>query len=90
MNDKYAQDASLKVQIKNKYLESLPFGKLESRYGIAIMLSFYGDNEEVYRLMQIVNHKARAYIVNTEGLKPFLKVSQQIIRPLRKESKIEE
>ena len=65
LKEKYGPRATLKVFIKDKYLESLPFGKLESRYSTAIMLSYFGDNEEVYRLMQTVNHKTRAFIVNT-------------------------
>ena len=36
------------------YLISLPFGKIQSRHAIAMMLSYFGSNEEVYDIMSIM------------------------------------
>ena len=36
------------VKIVDEYLNSLPFGNLKSRNGIAIMLSYFGEREELY------------------------------------------
>ena len=40
-----------KVNIKESYLKMLPFENLPSRNGIAIVLSFYGESKDVYRLL---------------------------------------
>ena len=63
-----------KVAIKKQYLKAIPFGKLQSRAPVAIMLSFYGFNFQVQNLMQKLSHKTRAYFVNAGGLKGFLVV----------------
>ena len=62
----------LKVKISNKLLKKLPIKKLESRYAMAVVLSFYGDSMEVLELMQRLSHGTRAYFFNEEGLKGFL------------------
>ena len=55
-------------------MKAIPFGKLQSRAPVAIMLSFFGFNYQVQDLMQKLSHKTRAYFVNAEGLKGFLLV----------------
>ena len=62
----------MKPKIRKDYLISLPFGKIQSRHAIAMMLSYFGSNEEVYDIMRRTSHKTRAYIINAEGLKGFL------------------
>ena len=60
------------VQVWDEYRKILPFRYLQSRNGTAIILSFYGDRDDVRILMQKVNHKTRAYFVNALGLRGFL------------------
>ena len=60
------------TQIVEKYHKSLPFGELKSRMGVALVLSYFGDSEKVYKLMQCTSHRSRAYIFNAKGLKGFL------------------
>ena len=62
----------LKVGIKQEHKKNLPLGKLQSRVGSALVLSFFGDNDQVSNLMQTINHKTRAYFQNSAGLKGFL------------------
>ena len=54
------------------------------------MLSFLGDNE-VYGLMQTVNHRTRAFIVNASGLKVFLQpcIINTLKRQIKAESRVE-
>ena len=47
---------NLKVKIKKQYSRSLPFGRLQSRNGLAIVMSFYGNPDVVSDLMQTCNH----------------------------------
>ena len=60
------------VEIKSDYRKVMPIGGVQSRHATAVILSFYGFDSEVCYLMQIMSHKTRAYIVNTDGLKGFL------------------
>ena len=53
-------------------MHSIPFPLLQSRLIIASILTFYGDINDVYHLLQITSHKTRAYILNANGLKGFL------------------
>ena len=48
------------------------------------MLSYLGDQEEVYGLMRVTSHRTRAYIKNADGLKGFLVASSiaHVLRPL--------
>ena len=62
------------MQIKENDLKGMPF-KLKTRYGIATVFSYYGDNEEVGELMQKISHMTRAYYVNINGFKGFIKPS---------------
>ena len=39
---------------------------------VAILLSFYGDRDEVSDLMQKVNHQTRVYFLNAHNLRGFL------------------
>ena len=50
----------------------MPF-KLKTRYGIATVFCYFGDSEEVGELMQMASHKTRAYYVNIEGFRGFIK-----------------
>ena len=61
---------NLKIPINTKHSKCLPF--IPSRNAAAILLSYYGDIEEVYELMRRLSHRARAYLVNAGGLKGFL------------------
>ena len=49
----------------------MPFANFKA-LPVAITLSYYGDREQVYDLMQKCSHKTRAYIVNAPGLRGFL------------------
>ena len=60
------------VGIYSEHLRCIPFGKLQSRHVAAVMLSFFGSNEEVYEILRKASHKTRAYITNANGLKGFL------------------
>ena len=61
------------LSIRGTLLKCLPFGAIKARGPVAIVMSFYGNNEVVTGLMQTLSHKTRAYIVNAKGLKGFLK-----------------
>ena len=50
----------------------MPISGVQSRHATAEILSFYGFDSEVCHLLQIMSHKTRAYIINTDGLKGFL------------------
>ena len=52
------------VPLREKHRHSQPFSKkLPSRNIIAIMLSYVGTKPKVCRLLQLINHSSRAYIV---------------------------
>ena len=40
------------VPFKNEYLKELPFGQFKTRHGVAIVLSYLDDSENVTPLMQ--------------------------------------
>ena len=40
-----------RVSIRNFYLSKLPFNRLKSRNGVAIIMSYYGETEKVYPLL---------------------------------------
>ena len=50
----------------------MPFDKLNTRNGTAIVLSYYGDRDDVCELMQKISHKSRAYFENAKQLRGFL------------------
>ena len=77
----FGNKLQLKVALVNDYRARQPFS-LKTRHGIAIVLAFYGDNEEVSEFMQAASHTTRAYIVNANGLIGFLAPS--IIEILKK------
>ena len=53
------------VGIKKAHKKKFPFGQqLQTRVGVAVILSFLGDNEIVYYLLQRMSHKTRAYLIN--------------------------
>ena len=53
------------VGIKKAHKKKFPFGQqLQTRVGVAVILSFLGDNETVYYLLQRMSHKTRAYLIN--------------------------
>ena len=79
MNDKALekfQDNSnvgeTKVEIKKQYLKKLPFDKLPSRLGTALILAYLDCKEHVIYIMLSLNHRTRAYINNEGGLRGFL------------------
>ena len=59
------QVQNLMVEIVDDYSKSLPFGELKSRVVVATLLSYYGDTQEVYGLLQWLSHRARAFIVSS-------------------------
>ena len=61
-----------KVPIKNTLRHKLPFPKILSKHATAIILTFFGKKNEVYRFLQILNHTGRAFCVYQKGLKGFL------------------
>ena len=76
MVEEAKQDFESKIDVKvplvELYLSGMPFA-LKSRRGVAIVLSFFGDVDEVGELMQKSSHETRAYFVNANGLKGFIK-----------------
>ena len=70
------------MQIKENDLKGMPF-KLKTRYGMVTVFSYFGDSEEVGELMQKVSHKTRAYYVNINGFRGFIK-PYSITKDLRK------
>ena len=62
----------MKVSLREDFLKKLPFSKLQSRLVVAKVLSYFGDSDQVYYLMQTTSHRTRAYITNASGLKGFL------------------
>ena len=62
----------LKVPLKEELSKKLPITKLQSRLGVAKVLSFVGDSDKVYDIMQKTSHTTRAYISNVNGLKGFV------------------
>ena len=62
----------VKVRIKRRHRKSLPIRCLQSRPASATVFSFYGYKHEVCWLLQRLNHKTRAYIVNSDGLRGFV------------------
>ena len=67
------------LSIRRKYLKSLPFRNLRTRLGTAVILSYFGDDEAVSRLLQRLSHRSRAFFFNAKGLKGFLTVSVSTI-----------
>ena len=61
----------IKVTIKDELKKSLIFG-LRARLPIGVILGFYGYSYEVMRLMQVLSHGTRAYIINENGLPGFV------------------
>ena len=61
------------VPIKDALLTCLPFPLLQARTVTAIILAYYGYKHETLSMLQTLNHKSRAYIVNADGLQGFLK-----------------
>ena len=46
--------------------------RLGARLPTALILGFFGFRHEVMRIMQLLSHGTRAYIVNASGLPAFL------------------
>ena len=65
---------AVKVPIRADQLKGLPFS-LKSRNGIAIVFSFFGDNELVADLMQKTSHATREYYFHSLGFHSFVKPS---------------
>ena len=61
-----------KVAIRAKFCKRLPFLGFNSRNVSATVMSYYGDRDDVYRLLQRASHTTRAYLYNANGLKGFL------------------
>ena len=61
-----------KIAIREEFLHCLPITNLQSRLVVAKILSYYGERQVVYKLLQTTSHTTRAYLVNSEGLKAFL------------------
>ena len=62
---------AVKVPIRADQFKELPFS-LKSRNGIAIVFSFFGDNEQVGALMQKASNTTRAYYFNALGFYSFV------------------
>ena len=79
--DFWSDRSDLRVNIRVEHYPKLPFS-LESRNGVAIVFSYFGDSEEVSCFMQTASHMTRAYYINAKGLKGFL-VPYSIVKDLR-------
>ena len=66
------QEVCTAVAIKDVMRRSQPFDKLPSKNITAIILSYSGRRDEVCQLLQKLNHAARAYCIQQNGLKGFL------------------
>ena len=73
VDNRFEDNRKFIVSIKNMYLTELPF-QLETRRGLAVVFSFFGDKEEVSEFFQKASHKTRAYFINARGLRGFLEV----------------
>ena len=62
----------IKIQIREELKKGLIFG-LQARLAIGIILGFAAYGDEVLQLMQTLSHSTRAYIINANGLKGFVK-----------------
>ena len=62
----------IKVLIKEEFKKVLPLHDLQSRNVTGTVLSYVDYREEVVVILQNLNHKTRAYIINAAGLKGYL------------------
>ena len=67
----------------------MPFGDLKTRMGTIKTLSYLGDRDYVYSLMQRISHRSRTFIVSSKGLKPFLTIWFKEIQDLETNGKLE-
>ena len=75
------------TRIKQTNQRVTPFHDSFGSFNIAaIVLSFFGARREVCRMLQMLNHTGRAYIIHQNGLPGFLEVlpSEGIVQELRK------
>ena len=70
-NRQFEAKLKLKVSLVEEYRAGLPFA-LKTRHGIATVIAFYGDSEEVGGFMQAASNSTRAYFVNANGLSGFV------------------
>ena len=50
----------------------IPFKNFQSKLGIATVMTFFGDTDEVSSLMQRLSHKTYKYFINEKKLSGFL------------------
>ena len=67
----------IQVPIKDNFKHKNPFEKLQSKIATAIILSFFGNRIRVCHLNQRLSHTSRAYIVQQEGLRGFVKFAER-------------
>ena len=72
--EKFQEQKNRKVAIRNEYLKVLPFN-LKTWNGVTIILSFWGDDIAVEKLMQKISHSTRAYFIYSNRLKGSLVLS---------------
>ena len=65
----------------------MPIPGIQSRVALAEIFSFMDYKDRVCHLLQRLNHKTRAYIVNAEGLKGFCKVGLGIMNMFADENR---
>ena len=68
-------DRLVKVPIRYEHRLVLPFGSLQARAPIGTVFGFFGYSHEVHDLLSTLSHSTRAFIVNAEGLRGFVKLS---------------
>ena len=66
-------DFDVKLELRKELRHLLPFPYILSRLPTALILQFYGLRSEVCQILQVLSHTSRAYIVNEDGLKGFIK-----------------
>ena len=59
--------------IRPEYSHQIPISKIPSRLALAKVFSFFGYKHEVCYLLQCLSHRSRAYNLNEEGLKGFVR-----------------
>ena len=65
-------EKQFKVCIHSEDYKALPFGKLQSRNGAAIVFSYFDFSSSVSDFMQKGSHLTRIYFINANKLKGFI------------------
>ena len=63
------------VPVSEPWRFNLPFEvKLPSTYATCILLSYLDTKSKIYRLLQIVSHRSRGFVVQRDGMKELVSI----------------